>query len=103
MVTATPTRTPTKVTGGATSGRHSGRPEGMFGRPEVLALRAAGTRRRRRPPRRRSQGSVRLGNLVELLRLPPPLVDRSQPPTQTRPDTAAAIGVWMRRRDDPNP
>ena len=103
MVTVAPSRPSADPRRDATSGHRSGRPDGVFARPEILAAKAAGTGWQRRRDRRRSQGSVWLGHLVELLRLPPPLVDRSQPPTQTRPDTAAAIGVWMRRRDDPNP
>lgn len=103
MVTATPTRPPAEATADATRSRRPARPDGVFARPEALAARATRTSRPRRPHRRRSRTSVWLGHLLDLLRLPPPLVDRSQPPTQIRPDTAAAIGVWMRRRDDPNP
>lgn len=103
MVTATRTRPPADAADGATIPRRPARPDDVFARPEVLAARAAATRPQPRPPRRRSRASVWLGHLLDLLRLPPPLVNRSQPPVQTRPDTAAAIGVWMRRRDDPNP
>ena len=99
MVTATPTRPATD----ATSGRCSARPEGVFARPEALSARAAGARRQHRSRRPRRRVSKWLSSLVDLLRLPPPLVDRSRPPAQTELDTAAAIGVWMRRRDDPNP
>lgn len=103
MVTATPTRPPAEATGDATRSRRPGRPDGVFARPEALAARAMPANAPHRPSRRRSRRPVWLGHLLDLLRLPPPLVDRSQPPTQTRPDTAAAIGVWMRHRDDPNP
>lgn len=103
MVTATPTRPPADATHEATSTRRSQRPHGVFARPDDLAARATGTSRPRRQHRRRLRRSVWLSHLLDWLRLPPPLVDRSQPPAQTRPDTAAAIGVWMRHRDDPNP
>lgn len=103
MVTATPTRPPADATGGATLVPRSARPDGASDRPEVAATKAAGTGRQHRPHRPRSRTSVWLGHLLDLLRLPPPLVDPTQPPPNTRPDTAAAIGVWMRHRDDPNP
>ena len=58
------------------------------------------------PPRRRGRHHRfcrYICAVVEYLRLPEPLIERSRPNAPTTHDSAAALGVWMRRRDDPNP
>lgn len=62
--------------------------------------RAAPSRRSNRP---RPSVQDRLGRAIALLRLPEPLVDPTRPERVIPHESAAAAGVWMRRRDDPNP
>ena len=102
MVTTTRTRPSEDTAVDTQIGRRRARPDGVFARPEVLAAKAAPTGARARPTPRPLESTWRR-YLAGLLRLPPALIDWSQPEQQTRPDTAAAIGVGMRRRDDPNP
>lgn len=105
IVTATSTRPhEADAAGIATIGRRPNRPDGIFARPEVLAARSSA----QAPPPRRSNRPAsstyrRLVCVLQALRLPPPLVETSHTPAQTRLESAAAIGASMRRRDDPNP
>ena len=102
MVTATQTRPSTTAgdpAGASTHERRSSRPDGVFATPQVLAALSTGRARPRRAPRLRS----RVARVLHALRLPPPMVEVGQTPTPRRHESAAAIGVRMRRRDDPNP
>ncbi len=86
--------------------RRPSRPDGVFVAPGKAAGTRARRRRRarvRRSERRHPQLGGRLIRALGELRLPPPAAHRMSPPTPTRLDSAAAIGEWTRRRDDPNP
>lgn len=102
MVTATPTRPRAAAadpTGGSTREPRPSGPDGVFATPETLAAISTGRVRPRRASRRRA----RVVRMLHALRLPPPMVEISNTPTQRSYESAAAIGVRMRRRDDPNP
>jgi hypothetical protein len=102
MVTTTPTRPRAAAadpTGGSALERRSSRPDGVFATPEVLAAISTGRARPRRTFRLRS----RAARVLHTLRLPPPMVEVSGTPTRRSHESAAAIGVRMRRRNDPNP
>lgn len=108
MVTATDS--PTRPAAGpidppvtAVVARRPSRPDGVFARPEDVVARAVGRPRPRRTAHRRRRRFRIVARVLHELRLPPPIVDTSLRPAPTRLDTAAAIGQWMRRRDDPNP
>jgi len=101
MVTTTPTR-PHSDTGASTSDRRPARTKGPFIRSNTTSR--AGLHSSNPPAAQpRSHTIARIVRILKAVCLPPPAEHRPRPLGPTRFDSAASVGVWMRRRDELNP